>query len=154
MKRVWSILFTLIFSLSLLIPPTPAQAQAETPPPPAAAAQGQEPAAPQAASGPATSKFGYKRKAVPVEWLDVKTNGTQINIHDKNNTVPIDLGFNFNFFNQYYDQALVLGFGYLEFEPGESYGPGVIPTVTENAIIAPYWFDAEYTDPWGGVYRS
>ncbi|GAP16814.1 hypothetical protein LSAC_00671, partial [Levilinea saccharolytica] len=28
MKRVWSILFTLIFSLSLLIPPTPAQAQA------------------------------------------------------------------------------------------------------------------------------
>ncbi len=151
MKRVWSILFTLIFSLSLLIPPTPTQAQAETPPPPAAAAQGQEPAVPQAASGPATSKFGYKRKAVPVEWLDVKTNGTQINIHDRNDTVPMDLGFNFNFYDQYYNQTMIDGGGHLEFERGEFYGPGMIPTVTETyPFIAPYMFGAEYTDPWGG----
>ena len=177
MKRVWSVLLMLIFSLSFLIPPMPAQAQAETPPPPAVpaadlpegvfqdgegllfaqeeslTAQGQEPASPQAAYGSATDKFGYKRSTVPVQWLDVKTNGSPLSISNGYQAEEFSLGFDFPFYDNHYDLVSAVGYGYLQFGTVYFSSQGVLPTLEQpNLLIAPFWFPAQYSDPQAGVY--
>lgn len=166
----------LIFSLSFFLTPISAQAQVETPPPPTPAAdlpegvsqdeegllyaqegvltaQGQEPAAPQAAYGPATDKFGNKRKAVPVQWLDVKTNGTPLSINNGVQFENVSLAFDFPFYDSLYNQLSVGGFGYIEFGKLYSSSQGVLPDVDQpNLLIAPFWFPAQYSDPQARVY--
>ncbi|GAP16815.1 hypothetical protein [Levilinea saccharolytica] len=176
MKRVWSVLLLLIFSLSFFLSPMPAQAQAETPPPPAPAAdlpegvfqdgegllfaqeesltaQGQEPAAPQAAYGSATDKFGYKRSAVPMQWLDVKTNGTPLSIDTGYLFEDVSLAFDFPFYENLYDQLSVGGYGYLQFGEVYATSQGYLPALERpNSLIAPFWFPARYSDTEAGVY--
>ncbi len=176
MKRVWSVLLMLIFSLSFLLSPMPAQAQAETPPPPAPTAdlpegvfqdgegllyaqeesltaQGQEPASPQAAYGSATDKFGYKRSTVPVQWLDVKTNGSPLSISNGYQAEEFSLGFDFPFYENHYDLVSAVGYGYLQFSTVYFSSQGVLPALEiPNLLIAPFWFPARYSDPQAGVY--
>ena len=177
MKRVWSVLLLLIFSLSFFLTPMPAQAQAETPPPPtvpdahlpegvlqdgegllyaqegALTAQGQEPDAPQAAYGSAADKFGYKRSAVPVQWLDVKTNGTALGINNGYQFENVSLSFDFPFYENQYDLLFVGGHGYLQLGEAYSTSQGYLPTLERpNLLVAPFWFPARYSDPQAGVY--
>lgn len=177
MKRVWSVVLMLIFSLSFFLAPMPAQAQAETPPPPAVpaadlpegvfqdgegllfaqeeslTAQGQEPAAPQAAYGSATDKFGYKRSTVPVQWLDVKTNGTPLSIDTGYLFEDVSLAFDFPFYENLYDQLSVGGYGYLQFGEVYATSQGYLPAIERpNSLIAPFWFPARYSDTEAGVY--
>ncbi|HOJ38441.1 MAG TPA: S8 family serine peptidase [Ignavibacteriales bacterium] len=117
-----------------------------------------------------SDKYGYIwidndfSKNVKFVWNDIKNDGDKIDFWDGYSNVlgnqnegfygPIDLGFNFNFYNSLRNQIYVSTNGIIAFSPfDEGYGKNLtIPNKTlPNGIIAPLWDELDGKDS-GAVY--
>ena len=83
----------------------------------------------------------------PYGWLDISGSGTTANLDDVDDGFdgPINLGFDFQFYEKTYNQVYISSNGFLTFEAGSKNAKNEkIPFVDEpNALIAPFWDDLE-----------
>lgn len=104
---------------------------------------------------PAADNFGYTwNDTLPYNWIDATAGGTNIgwNGADDAYSAPINLGFNFKFYENTYSQVYVSTNGLLTFGAGSSsFASQHMPrTVPPNNLIAPFWDDLAV----GGSYNS
>ena len=103
-------------------------------------------AGPAALSGdPAeTDDFGYSwDDSIPVEWIDA-TQGINTEMSGVSAGLahgPVNLGFDFPYYENNYNQIHIAASGYLSFNPSDSWpNQSQIPISSEpNNVIAPYW---------------
>jgi hypothetical protein len=102
-------------------------------------------------SAPLVDRFGYKiSTSTPFSWVNANT-GTEIfqeGDRDDNYSEPIDIGFDFDFYEHTYNQLYVSTNGFLSFGTGsESFSNRSIPEDTPpNNLIAPFWDDLDISD--------
>jgi hypothetical protein len=98
---------------------------------------------PQAIGGP--DDFGYMwSNAVPFHWIDAKSLGTNSGVYGgyvfKG---PVNIGFNFQFYENTYSRLYFSTKGLISFEQGGTwYGNTALPVpAPPNNIIVPLWYD-------------
>lgn len=92
-----------------------------------------------------SDKFGYTREVSGYAWADA-SGGTQVDFDgevDDSFVGPVNLGFNFKFYENSYSQVYISTNGILTFGSGDSYARNEpIPLDTSpNNLIAPLWDD-------------
>lgn len=95
----------------------------------------------------APDAYGYTwDNAQPYVWTDISSgNSAGLEDVDDGYSGPIDLGFDFHFYEGIYDQVYISSNGFLTFEQGSKNAKNnKIPFVDEpNAMVAPFWDDLE-----------
>lgn len=105
------------------------------------------------AGSQSSDQFGYTLNlALPYKWIDA-TDGVEVFVEgdadlDDGFTGPIDIGFDFKFYEHAYQQLYISTNGLVTFESGsESFANRSIPENTPpDNFIAPFWDDLEVGD--------
>lgn len=73
----------------------------------------------------------------------VSTSGTSVSLSDDSNVGPFNIGFNFEFYGQYFTQFRICTNGFITFgNTSGSYTPGSFPNSNQpNGVVAAYWTD-------------
>jgi hypothetical protein len=107
-----------------------------------------------------SDNFGYTRDdSASYNWLDASS-GVLVDFgaggHDDGSVGPINLGFNFKFYENSYPQIYISTNGILTFGGGGTFARNeIIPVdITPNDLIAPFWDDLAVGSPFntGQVY--
>lgn len=109
----------------------------------------------QSSSQAAADNFGYTwDDTLPFSWIDATNGGTDTGISNADDVFvgPLDLGFNFKFYENTYSQIFISTNGLLTFGSGNaSFASQRMPrTVPPNNLIAPFWDDLAV----GGNYNN
>ncbi len=114
---------------------------------PTLSAESSPPASPQAASGSARDAFGYRRAAVPMQWVDARSTGTDLGINTSLGRADLTLPFAFPFYDQTYTVIPVIGAGNLSLGDGSAAAQSYLPHLrAPNGVIAPYWTRFYFSD--------
>jgi hypothetical protein len=71
------------------------------------------------------------------------TSGTSVSLSDDSNVGPFNIGFNFEFYGQTFNQFRICTNGFITFgDPSGRYSPGSFPDASApNGVVAAYWTD-------------
>jgi hypothetical protein len=91
---------------------------------------------------PAPIVSSYPNESTTFEFIDINSSGTTLTQTDDDSDL-VNIGFNFTFYNNTYDQVYVASNGHLVFGASSTnYNNVIIPTVdATNNFIAPFWDD-------------
>jgi len=112
----------------------------------------------QTSGGPDT--FGYVWKnsndanGPDYSWIEPSTTNEVTGLTDDSSSDPIQIGFNFNFYDAQYSELYVSSNGHLTFGTGSTaYMNAAIPgTATPNDLIAWFWNDMNPTYAWANAH--
>jgi hypothetical protein len=100
----------------------------------------------QVSASPISDLFGYSYDDTnPPSWVDITSDGTELIFSDTDDSFfgPVDIGFNFKFYENTYTQLYVSTNGLISFGMGtDNYENGPVPSdLTPHNFIAPFWDD-------------
>lgn len=98
-----------------------------------------------------TDEYGYALSTAAYSWVDAVSGGTNTGImSDYEQVGPIQLPFDFPFYENTYSNVYIAGPGYLTFSEQWVDGQSEIPDSNEpNNVIAPYWAPNDYPNEGG-----
>ena len=91
-----------------------------------------------------------------VTYNPVSTAGTSVSLGDDSNVGPFNIGFNFEFYGQYFTQFRICTNGFITFgNTSGSYTPGSFPNSNQpNGVVAAYWTDLYPTNGYYMRYQT
>ena len=91
-----------------------------------------------------------------VTYNPLSTGGTSVSLGDDSNVGPFNIGFNFEFYGQYFTQFRICTNGFITFgNTSGSYTPGSFPNSNQpNGVVAAYWTDLYPTSGYYMRYQT
>ena len=91
-----------------------------------------------------------------VTYNPLSTGGTSVSLTDDSNVGPFNIGFNFEFYGQYFTQFRICTNGFITFgNTSGSYTPGSFPNSSApNGVVAAYWTDLYPTSGYYMRYQT
>ena len=91
-----------------------------------------------------------------VAYNPQSTTGTSVSLSDDSNVGPFNIGFNFEFYGQYFTQFRICTNGFITFgNTSGSYTPGSFPNANQpNGVVAAYWTDLYPTSGYYMRYQT
>lgn len=91
-----------------------------------------------------------------VAYSPQSTAGTSVSLSDDSNVGPFPIGFNFEFYGQYFSQFRICTNGFITFgNTSGTYTPGTFPNANQpNGVVAAYWTDLYPTSGYYMRYQT